>query len=317
MKKAEKDKQKLILIVGPTAVGKTDISIKIAEKFGGEIISADSMQIYKGMDIGTAKIKDEEMRGIPHHMIDIVEPDEDFSVSDFKEKAYKYIEEIAERGNIPIAAGGTGFYVNSLVYNLNFADSGSDEEVREKYSSLAEEKGNEYIMEILRKIDPESADRININDRKRIVRAIEVYEVSGRKMSETYKDFRKENEDFHLIMIGLNRDRQKLYDRINRRVDIMLEEGLVDEVRSLLERGYDKNLTSMKAIGYKEVAEYIEDSISYDEMTEILKRNSRRFAKRQLTWFRRDKRIKWFNYDDYSSENEAFEEIIDYIEKNI
>lgn len=310
-------KEKLILIIGPTAVGKTDISIKIAKEFNGEIISADSMQIYRKMDIGTAKIKKDEMQDINHYLIDIVEPDEEYSVSDFKNDAHKRIKDIVNKGKTPIIAGGTGFYINSLTYDLNFSKSASDDNLRKKYNDLAEENGNEYIMEILKKIDLKSAQRININDRKRIIRAIEVYELTGKKMSDNYKDFRKENEDFDFIIIGLNRDREKLYKRINKRVDIMIENGLIDEVKELIDLGYGKELISMKAIGYKEVVDYFEGISSYDEMVELLKRNSRRFAKRQLTWFRRDNRIKWFNYDDYENEEEANNKIIEYIYSRI
>ncbi len=311
------ERKKLILIVGPTAVGKTDLSIKLAKELNGEIFSVDSMQIYKDMDIGTAKIEESEMEGIPHYMIDIVNPDEEFSVSDFRELVYKYIDEISSKGKVPIGVGGTGLYVNSLVYQLNFAEAESDEKIRDKYTELAEEHGNQYIMDKLKEIDPESAERLNLNDTKRIIRAIEIYEMTGKKMSENYSNFRKENDDFELVIIGLNRDRQKLYERINLRVDIMMENGLVDEVRDLLERGFTKDMTSMKAIGYKEVIEYIEGNMDYDEMVEILKRNSRRFAKRQLTWFRRDKRIKWFDYDEYENSEEMYSDILETIKNEI
>lgn len=311
------ERKKLILIVGPTAVGKTDLSIKLAKELNGEIFSVDSMQIYKDMDIGTAKIEESEMEGIPHYMIDIVNPDEEFSVSDFRELAYKYIYEISSKGKVPIGVGGTGLYVNSLVYQLNFAEAESDEKIRDKYTELAEKYGNQYIMDKLKEIDPESAERLNLNDTKRIIRAIEIYEMTGKKMSENYSNFRKENDDFELVIIGLNRDRQKLYERINLRVDIMMENGLVDEVRDLLERGFTKDMTSMKAIGYKEVIEYIEGNMDYDEMVEILKRNSRRFAKRQLTWFRRDERIKWFDYDEYENSEEMYCDILETIKNEI
>lgn len=309
--------RKLILIVGPTAIGKTSLSIEVAKKFNCEIISADSMQIYKKMDIGTAKITKEEMAGIRHHMIDEVEPDEEFSVSDFRRKSYEYIEEIFSAGNQPLIAGGTGLYVNSLVYDLDFASSERDEALRKKYTDYAEKYGNQYIHDILEGIDSESAQRISVKDTKRIIRAIEVFETTGKKMSETCEDFRKKNKDFDLVYIGLDMDRGKLYDRINRRVDIMLEQGLVEEVRMLLNSGYGRELTSMKAIGYKEVADYIEGKVEYSEMVETLKMNSRRFAKRQLTWFRRDDRIKWFNYDNYDTTEEMYSDIFRYIEDNI
>ena len=310
-------KEKLILIVGPTAVGKTELSIKIAKEFDGEVFSIDSMQIYRGMDIGTAKIADEEMRGVPHYLLDIINPDEDFSVSDFRERAYKCIKEISSRKKLAIGVGGTGLYVNSLVYDLNFSSSKSSDRIRDKYWKLAEKYGNEYIMDILKSIDIKTAERLNLNDTKRIIRGIEVYELTGKKMSDSYNDFRKENNDFSLTIIGLNRNREKLYERINKRVDIMLEKGLVNEVENLLSQGYSKDLTSMKAIGYKEVIEYIDGKISYDEMVELLKRNSRRFAKRQITWFKRDNRINWFNYDDFENENDLYQKVIKLIKTNL
>lgn len=290
-----------MVIVGPTAVGKTALSVELAEHYGGEIISADSMQIYRGMDIGTAKIKVNEMKGIPHHLLDVVDPDEEFSVSDFKEMTYSCLEDIYSRGKLPLVVGGTGLYVNSIVYKLDFADSGSDMEVRRKYMDLAEEFGNEYIYEKLKEVDPETAERLNLNDTKRIVRALEVYELTGEPMSKSYTNFREENDEFNLVFVGLDMERSHLYERINERVDAMLENGLVEEVKSLLESGYNSDMTSMKAIGYKEVVEYLGGNTSFDEMVEILKRNSRRFAKRQLTWFRRDKRIVWMQVDDYES----------------
>lgn len=309
------NKQKLILIVGPTAVGKTDISIKIAKEFNGEIISMDSMQIYKEMNIGTAKIKKDEMKGIPHHMLDIVKPNEEFSVSDFKEKTYEYIEQIKNRNKIPILVGGTGFYANSIVYKLNFSNVDSNEYLRKEYMELSNKYGNEYLMNILKDIDEESANRISLNDTKRIIRAIEVFKGSGKKMSENY-NFREENDDFEYIYIGLNRDRIKLYDRINKRVQYMLNNGLIEEVEEIV-RKYGKNLNSLKAIGYKEIITYLNKEITYEEMKEILKRNSRRFAKRQITWFKRDNRIKWFNYDEFDGENELFDAIKKYINNRI
>lgn len=290
-------KQNLVIIVGPTAVGKTSSSVELAKRLGGEIISADSMQIYKGMDIGTAKIEEAEMEGIPHYMIDEVNPDEEFSVSDFKSKALHYIDEISSRGKLPIVVGGTGLYVNSLVYKLDFTRASSDEEIRSRYTRYAEVYGKEYVYDRLRATDPATAERLNINDVKRVIRALEVYELTGKPMSESNSDFREESDQFNLSYIGLNMERENLYERINRRVDIMLDRGLIEEVKSLLDKGYGRNHTSMKAIGYKEVIDYIEGVSSYEEMVSLLKRNSRRFAKRQLTWFRRDGRIKWFDMD--------------------
>jgi tRNA dimethylallyltransferase len=298
----------LIVIVGPTAVGKTALSIMLAKRCNGEIISADSMQIYKGMDIGTAKIKPEEMEGVPHYMINVVSPNSDFSVSDFKQIAYQHIDDICKSGHLPIVVGGTGLYINSLVYRLDFTESQSDFALREKYNNEAEEQGNEYIYEKLRKIDPLSAERLNINDRKRIIRALEIYETTGEPMSNSYNNFREENDDFNLIYIGLTMDRALLYERINERIDKMLSDGLVEEVKSLIASGCRKDSAAMKAIGYKEVISFLEGKIGYEEMVEELKKNSRRFAKRQMTWFRRDDRINWFEVDKYESMESLFED---------
>lgn len=299
-------KEKLLIITGPTGIGKTSLSIEIAKKINGEIISADSMQIYKYMDIGTAKIKDEEMDGIPHHLIDFLELDEDFSVSDFRERAKKIITSLNSEAKIPMVVGGTGLYINSLIYDLNFTRVASDEGIRARLEALKDEFGNEYLLNELRKLDPISADKINVNDTKRVIRAIEIHEITGKPMSEHNNNFRKLNEEYDLIMIGLNMDRKTLYDRINKRVDLMIEEGLIDEVQNLLSSGYDKNLISMQAIGYKEIIMYLEDEISLDRAIELIKQGSRNYAKRQLTWFRREDRIKWFNRDEYDD----FEELV-------
>lgn len=308
-------KEKLLIITGPTGIGKTSLSIEIAKRIDGEIISADSMQIYKYMNIGTAKIKDEEMDGIPHHLIDFLDLDEDFSVSDFRERAKKIITKLNNRDKIPMVVGGTGLYINSLVYDLNFTRVASDEGIRERLEGIKEEFGNEYLLSMLQVIDPKSAEKINVNDTKRVIRAIEIYEITGKPMSQHNNNFRKINEDYDLIIIGLNMDRKALYDRINDRVDIMFEEGLVDEVKGLLSSGYDKNLVSIQAIGYKEVIMYLEGEITLDRAIELIKQGSRNYAKRQLTWFRRDDRVKWFNRDEYSDFKELVEDVMDYTNK--
>lgn len=308
-------KEKLLIITGPTGIGKTSLSIEIAKRIDGEIISADSMQIYKYMNIGTAKIKDEEMDGIPHHLIDFLDLDEDFSVSDFRERAKKIITKLNNQDKIPMVVGGTGLYINSLVYDLNFTRVASDEGIRARLEGIKEEFGNEYLLNMLEEIDPKSAEKININDTKRVIRAIEIYEITGKPMSQHNNNFRKINEDYDLIIIGLNMDRKALYDRINDRVDIMFEEGLVDEVKGLLSSGYDKNLVSIQAIGYKEIIMYLEDEITLDRAIELIKQGSRNYAKRQLTWFRRDDRVKWFNRDEYSDFKELVEDVMDYTNK--
>ena len=307
------NKDNLLVLTGPTGIGKTAISIDIAKKLKGEIISADSMQIYRYMDIGTAKITLEEMDNIPHYMLNIVYPDEEFTVADFKNKAEKYIEKINKSGKLPILTGGTGLYLNSIVYELKFTKVEANEELRKEYDYLADMYGNQYIHDELYKVDAISANRININDRQRIIRALEIFYETGKPMSYYNKNFRKETEKYNLTMIGLTMDRAKLYSRINKRVDFMIEEGLIDEVRKLMDMGYSTELVSMQGIGYKEIISYLEGEAKLDETIEILKRNTRRYAKRQLTWFRRDNRIKWIDINQYDSIEEVSETIISYI----
>ena len=307
-----KSKKRLFILVGPTAIGKTSLSIELAKRLNGEIISADSMQIYKYMDIGTAKITEEEKSGVIHHLIDEVTPDVEFSVSDFQSKANTYIDEVAGKGMFPMIVGGTGLYINSLIYDLNFTTSISNWDLRREYEKKATTHGNEYIHDELRSIDPISADRIHANDIQRVIRALEIYNETGKPMSEYYKDFRKPNDKFDIVMIGLTMDRDKLYERINQRIDIMMDSGLIEEVKSLLDRGYDENLISMQAIGYKEVIQYLKGECSLEDTIEILKRESRRYAKRQLTWFRREERVHWIDLDEYDNKDNLLEHIIDY-----
>jgi tRNA dimethylallyltransferase len=306
-------KDKLLVLMGPTAVGKTSISIELAKRLNGEIISADSMQIYKYMDIGTAKIKKDEKEDIIHHMIDIVYPDEDYSVQNFQNRTKHLIGEINSRNKLPILVGGTGLYINSLVYKLNFAGVAKDQGIRDKYEKMAFEYGNKYLHDKLYEIDKESYEKINIRDLKRIIRALEIYELTGNTMSEYNKNFRKENDEYDLEMFCLNMNRRRLYERINLRVDQMIQEGLIDEVKQILNMGYDKNLTSLKGIGYKEIIMYLEDKISLEEAIEIIKKGSRNYAKRQLTWFRRDKRIKWLDIEIFKSADK----IINYIQEQL
>lgn len=297
-------KDNLFVLIGPTAIGKTDLSIDLAKSLNGEIISADSMQIYKYMDIGTAKVNKLEMEGVPHHLLDFIDPDEEYTVSDYQRDATELIKKINRKGKLPIVVGGTGLYINSLVYNLNFARVPPNEAIREKYESLAAKYGNEYIHRQLAEIDRQSSDNIDIADRKRIIRALEIYEITGKTMSQYNKNFRQETDEYNLVMICLNMDRSKLYERINKRVDIMIENGLVDEVKQILDLGYTKDLVSLQGIGYKEIIEYLDGKISLDLAVEKIKQGSRNYAKRQLTWFRRDKRIKWINVDDFENLNQ-------------
>lgn len=305
-------KQNLLVIVGPTAIGKTAVSIDVAKKLNGEIISADSMQIYKYMDIGTAKIKKEEMEGIPHYLIDVVYPDEEFTVADFKHHAEKYIKQINDNKKVPIVVGGSGLYLNSIVYELKFAKIKKNEEFRLKCEELANLYGIEYLFNKLCQVDPITASNISPNDMKRIIRALEVYHETGKPMSYFNKDFREKTDKYNLVMIGINTDRATLYSRIEKRVDMMIQEGLIEEVQNLLNMGYSRELTSMQAIGYKEIISYLYGEIDLQEAIRILKRNTRRFAKRQLTWFKRDDRIKWIDISKFSSVNEIGNYIVNY-----
>lgn len=307
-------KKNLVIIAGPTASGKTAISLEIAKRLNGEIISADSMQIYKYMDIGTAKITEDEKQGIPHYMIDEVDPSEEFSVALFREKAGKYIDDITSRGKLPIVVGGTGLYINSLTYALDFSDGSEDKEYRDYLESVATEKGKEYVHEMLKEVDKESYERLFPNDLKRVIRALEVYKLTGKTISQVQKESREKDIEYNLAYIALNMNRETLYQRINKRVDIMFENGLVDEVKSLLSKGYTKDMTSMQAIGYKEVLDYFDGKVTLDEIKDIIKQSSRRYAKRQLTWFRKDKRVKWFEIDKFEDSKEALENIVEYIE---
>lgn len=305
---------KIIVIVGPTAVGKTYVSIELAKKLGTEIISADSMQIYKGMDVGTAKIKTEEMQGIKHHMIDLIYPDENYSVSDFKREAEKNIDEMISRGKVPVIVGGSGLYVNSLIYDLDFSNAKSNEKLRDYYTYYHKEHGEDALYEKLKKIDPESAEKIHKNNVKRVIRALEVYDLTGRKFSETNTDIRKKSSKYDFILIGLSMDRKILYERINQRVDKMINEGLVEEVKSLIDKGFEKKLISMQAIGYKEIIEFLEGNITFEEAVNILKQNTRHFAKRQFTWFLKDENVKWFDIEDVNKIDASLENIYDYLD---
>lgn len=300
--------EKLVIITGPTGIGKTEISLKLAKKYKGEIISSDSMQIYKKLDIGTAKL-DLSKTTIPHYMIDVVEADENFSVAEFKNKSKKIISDINERGRLPFVVGGTGLYINSLVYNLDFTETEADYQYRNELNKILEKDGSEVLYNKLLDLNSDMAEKIHKNNGQRIIRALEILKNGNEKGN----NFRQENKDYNLVYIGLNMDRERLYDRINDRVDKMINLGLVEEVKGLLNDGIDKNSQSLKAIGYKEVISYLDNEIDYDEMVELIKKNSRHYAKRQLTWFRRDDRIKWFNRE---SEN-SLEDIENYIDSKL
>ncbi|HHW46781.1 MAG TPA: tRNA (adenosine(37)-N6)-dimethylallyltransferase MiaA [Clostridiales bacterium] len=291
-----KDQIPLVAVVGPTASGKTVLGIKLAHHFDGEIVSADSMQIYKGMDIATAKPTEGEKEGIPHHLIDFLDPSESFSVADYVKLARRVIEDIHSRGKLPILVGGTGLYVNSLIDNIEFQPEPENLKVREELAKQAEQLGNETMLEILRSIDPETASRVHPNNIRRIIRALEVYKTTGITMSEYQRLSRQKPSPYNVCMIGIGfRDRKVLYDRINRRVDLMVENGLIEEAKKVLDSPI--STVAGQAIGYKELKPYLMGEIPLSEAIENLKRETRRYAKRQLTWFRRDKRINWIYAD--------------------
>lgn len=282
----------LLVLVGPTAVGKTKLSIRLASEYGAEIISGDSMQVYRGMDIGTAKVTPEEQKGVPHHLIDIHDPDYPFSVAEFQERSRKLITEIHDRGRLPFMVGGTGLYVESVCYDYQFSESGSDEEYREEQRLYAEKHGNEALWERLREVDPETAERLHPNDQRRIIRALEVFHLTGERLSEQLK-VQKKQSPYELCIIGLTMDRALLYKRIEERIDLMLEQGLVEEVRRLRDQGYGTQHISMQGLGYKEILGYLEGAATLEEAVVQLKQDTRRFAKRQLSWFRHMKDIEW------------------------
>ncbi|MGP4059913.1 tRNA (adenosine(37)-N6)-dimethylallyltransferase MiaA [Halobacillus sp. H74] len=298
----------VISVVGPTAVGKSKLGVKIAERFDGEVISGDSMQVYRTMDIGTAKITEEEMGGIPHHMIDIKDPDESFSVAEFQADVQELINDVYERGKVPVLVGGTGLYIQATLEDFNFSDVKKDAEVIKRLEKELEEKGKEYMFERLHAVDPQQANRIHPNNERRLIRALELYETTGQVMSEYHKEQVGESP-FRPVMIGLEMDRELLYRRINRRVDQMVEEGLVEEVQRLYKQGLTE-AQSMKAIGYKELLPYFRGEYSLARSIELLKRNSRRYAKRQYTYFKNKMEIQWYEIDE-NNYNDKFETILD------
>ncbi len=309
----EEELPKICILAGPTAVGKTEISLDLARNICGEIISADSAQVYKYMDIGTAKLMEEERQGIKHYMIDELTPGMDFSVALFREKAETYINDIAKRGKLPIITGGTGLYINSLLNNLDFSDFISDESFRKEMQELALAKGNTHVHKMLESIDAPSYNKLHPNDLRRIIRALEVYKYTGKPISQYQEESRKKPPKYRFAYIALDMERGQLYDRIDRRVDNMMSNGLIEEVEGLMGMGYDPGLNSMQALGYKEVTDYLRGGASKDETLRLLKRNTRHYAKRQLTWFRRDMRIKWINVDSFHKKGELLENIIMYI----
>ena len=305
----------LIILTGPTAVGKTELSISLAKAIDGEIISADSMQVYKYMDIGTAKIRSEEMQGVPHHLIDILDPKVPFNVAVFKDLAKQAVEDIYKRGHIPIVVGGTGFYIQALLYDIDFSEEDSDSELRQELEILAEEKGSEYLHACLREVDPESAEQIHHHNVKRVIRALEYFRIHGEKISVHNERERQKKSPYQFLYFVLTNDRKVLYERIERRIDQMLNEGVVEEVDNLLKMGYNPELVSMQGLGYKEFVPYLQGKCTLDEAVYVLKRDTRHFAKRQLTWFRRERDVRWLDKSKVSSDEEILNEILETINR--
>ncbi len=305
----------LVILTGPTAVGKTSLSINLAKAINGEIISADSMQIYKGMDIGTAKIMPEEMDGVTHHLIDVIDPTEDFHVVRFKEMVEAAIEEIYAKGKVPIICGGTGFYIQAILYDIDFTKNEIDKSYRESLEKYAAEFGEDALHDKLKAIDPESAESIPAANVKRVIRAIEYYEQTGEKFSVHNATQKEKNSPYNFAYFVLNDDRQLLYNRIDARVDKMIDEGLVDEVKSLVAKGVKKGMTAMDGIGYKELLDYLDGNGSLEDAVELIKKKSRNYAKRQLTWFRREKEVIWLDKTVYTSEDMLLDEILSTLRK--
>jgi len=310
-------KKPVVVIVGPTASGKTKLSIEIAKLMDGEIVSADSMQIYRYMDIGTAKPTIDERQNIPHHMMDILDPAEQFSVAEYQKMAVDIISDIHKRQKLPIIVGGTGLYIKSLLYPMNFTDAYQDLEYRKQLQETANIKGRDYLYQQLKMVDPSTASRLHPNDVRRVIRALEVYHITGKPMSHYSQNLKNMDFRYNTAMIGLVMDRVKLYERINKRVDIMIENGLLNEVKNLLDKGYSRDMISMQGLGYKEIIDYYQGNLSLEEAIYIIKRETRRYAKRQLTWFRAQKGIKWINIDEYSSEEDLVKHAANYIKQKL
>ncbi len=292
-------KQPLIILTGPTASGKTALSVELAKRIGGEIISADSMQVYRYMDVGSAKVTKEEMDGVHHHLIDVLDPQDSFNVVVFQEMAKIAMEEIYSNGHIPIVAGGTGFYIQALLNDIDFTENDGDMEYRENLERIAAEHGPGVLHEKLREVDPAAAEAIHANNVKRVIRALEFYEKTGKRISDHNEEERKKESPYNFAYYVLNMDRARLYDRIDLRVDRMIEHGLEEEVKQLKEMGCSRDMVSMQGLGYKEILDYLSGELSLEEAVYILKRDTRHFAKRQLTWFKREKEVTWINQEEF------------------
>lgn len=300
----------LIILTGPTAVGKTKLSIDLAKAVGGEIVSADSIQVYRHMDIGSAKVTKSEMGGVPHHLIDVLDPTEEFNVVIFQKMAKEAVEGILNRGHIPVVAGGTGFYIQALAYDIDFTENDQDRTLRLELERIAGEKGGEYLHKMLEEVDPAAADQIHANNIKRVIRAIEFYRQTGTRISEHNEAERKKSSPYQLFYYVLNTRRSILYDRVERRVEQMMEQGLLEEVKKLAAMGCARDMVSMQGLGYKELLDHLEGRCTLEEAVYTIKRDTRHFAKRQLTWFKREKDVRWLNLPDF---HDNLTEVLDHI----
>ncbi|MFW6015345.1 MAG: tRNA (adenosine(37)-N6)-dimethylallyltransferase MiaA [bacterium] len=309
----------LLVILGPTAVGKTELSVKLAKNLNGEIISADSMQIYRKMDIGTAKVSNDVQKEIKHHMIDIINPDKKYSVAEYKSKVDKIIPEIYDKGKLPIMVGGTGLYIKAVVRGFLFPKMKSNQKLRKNLEDKAKKEGNQAVHDLLAEVDPSLAEKLHPNDLRRVIRGIEVYRETGKTITYFKKKQKEKQDRYNTLKIGLTRNREELYARVNKRVDIMIEEGLINEVNDLKDNGYDLSSTALQGLGYKEIIDYLEGKYDKKEAIRVLKRNTRHFAKRQFTWFKRDDTINWYNLSKLNyrqAYNDILEKVNKFIENN-
>ncbi|MEG0792919.1 MAG: tRNA (adenosine(37)-N6)-dimethylallyltransferase MiaA [Lachnospiraceae bacterium] len=303
-------KKPLIVLAGPTAVGKTKASIHLAAAIGGEIISADSMQVYKELTIGTAKITPEEMQGIPHYLIDVLEPDQEFHVVKFQQMAKQAMEEIYKKGKIPILVGGTGFYIQALIYDIDFTENETDSSYRMELEQLAKERGSTYLHDLLKGVDEKAAQEIHAHNLKRVIRALEFYKQTGNKISKHNEKERQKESPYELCFFVLTDERTHLYQRINQRIDLMMKQGLLEEVKSLKAKGYTKDMVAMQGLGYKELLSYLDGAYTLEEAVTVLKRDTRHFAKRQLTWFKRERNVIWIDKSQYQYVDEDIERVM-------
>lgn len=297
-------KKPLVILTGPTAVGKTKASISLAKAINGEIISADSMQVYKYMDIGSAKIRPEEMDGVPHHLVDVLMPDDEFHIVKFQHMAKAAMDEIYAKGKIPIVVGGTGFYIQAITRDIDFTQAEQEDAYRKELEQLAEEKGAEHLHNMLKEVDPKAAEEIHMNNMKRVIRALEYFHQNGTPISQHNEEQRAQTTPYNLAYFVLNAPRDLLYKRIEKRIDEMIEEGLIEEVTRLKEMGYERGMVSMQGLGYKEILTYLDEEYTLEEAIYVLKRDTRHFAKRQLTWFRREQDVTWVNKDEFDYDDE-------------